>query len=1766
MSSALLAIVVAENLVGLAPVSASMSTPPPVRMAPSPTDPANSPCHTATSPGPLVIPGATSASVHVLNTGGATSSDFHLSQPSEQLIWSPATYGVPDQTLSFAAGAPLVFYIYTPYFGTSHYSDGLYAQRAPYGPGEWIMCFEDTEGGDNDYDDLVVAVYLDMLVEPPPPGTGPGDNGGDAGDPVQTFSGAFRYRHTDVAIAGAGPTPTFTRSYSSADTRTGPLGPGWTDNFLSRIRKPNDSSGDLYVVTGDGTTDRFIHNPDGTYTAEPSVKKTLVRNADNMYTLQDKTHATWTFNPFGALMSYADPTGLTSALTYDSSDRLISVSDPGGRGSLSIGYDGSSRIATVTDWSSPARTVTYRYDGQGRLSTVTDRTGKVTTYGYDGTSSRLASITDARTNVALTLTYDGSGRVATQKDARGLTTGDATTFGYVVNGDGTRVTTVTQPVTSFEPTFHPTLVDSYDTHGWLLSRVTHPTSTDTLTEAYTYDTAGNRTSMTDPAGKTTDFCYDADYAGVPIATSHGNVTRRIDPAPTAGAARPVTLNAYDALDYPAQVVSPNGVASGPTVTCSTDFSASAASPFAVNTDYSGGQLVDAVTKYTDPDLGLKVATTTYDINSIGQLFRIYRPRSSDPSDPAFNLYEGRTYKSDRTLLTSSDQLGDRWLTDHDVVGRLVYVDNPMGAGLPALYTTTYTYDAEDRLRLSNAPSPDGIAPALTTEYRYDDVGNPIIKIDPSGQVTKYVYDARDLLSEVHENPAAWTDPAVEPSGTLITRYAYDAAERLTRMTRADGTTYERVTDYTYDGRGLLRRETEYPNWPTTTPVLVRTYTYDSLGRLKITTDPSGATTTNTYDALGRVVGIDYSDAATPDVTYAYDRNGNRTTMIDGTGTTTYTYDEMNRPTSIAAPGGTVGYRYDLDGNRRKVIYPDGTAVTYGYDKADRLTTVTDWAGRVTTYTLSKDNLPTLVAAVDGSTTDVAADYDRRTTQITSRLGATVLIDRRTYSYDALGNVKSASSGLATNLVSVATTGATGAGASSDTDVSADGRYVVFTSAAANLVASDTNAATDVFVRDTTTGVTTRLSVSATGVQATGASDQPSISADGRYVAFRSAATNLITGDTNAKTDIFVKDRTTGAIERVSVSSSGTQSTNDSDSPALSSDGRYVAFASTATNLVTSDTNAKADIFLRDRQTSTTTRLSVSTSGTQSNNTSELPDVSDDGNRITFSSTATNLVTGDTNAVRDVFVRDRAAVTTTRVSVSTSGTQATNLSEHPAISGDGTTIAFESTATNLVSGDTNAKRDIFTRKLATNTTTRVSLTDTGAQTSADSLSPAISTSGSLIAFSTTGAIVTDDFNGVGDVFVRDTGAATTRRISLGTMSQEGNGASTAPALNADGSVTTFTTASTSFTASDGNGATDVFLRASLGDDSTYAYDKMARLTSSSEPTVGATSYTYDPVGNRLTKVQGTSTSYGYDKADRITSAGATSVTVNSVGDLLARGSDTFGYDGANRLKSAVVGAVSETYSYDGDGNRTRKVAGAVTTPYVFDTASSLPLVLTDGTRKFVWGRSLLYSVTGTSIEVVHQDALGSARAITNATGGVVATFRTDAYGVPTATSGSATEPFHYTGELVDATGLVDLRARTYDPSLGRFYSRDTVCGAAAIPLSRNRTIYALDNPVSSTDPSGHKSKALTNLETTKGGLGCVFAVYGAAVLSDASAFVGVVGVVLVTGGGGSIAVTLGLDAPVGAAAIALGLMLDAAALLGEGAAVAIILVACNREKL
>jgi hypothetical protein len=404
----------------------------------------------------------------------------------------------------------------------------------------------------------------------------------------------------------------------------------------------------------------------------------------------------------------------------------------------------------------------------------------------------------------------------------------------------------------------------------------------------------------------------------------------------------------------------------------------------------------------------------------------------------------------------------------------------------------------------------------------------------------------------------------------------------------------------------------------------------------------------------------------------------------------------------------------------------------------------------------------------------------------------------------------------TRRVSVTPGGTQGNGDSGNSfvpcvSISADGRYVAFYSLASNLVPGDTNGAQDVFVADRQTQTIERVSVDSAGAQANGASLGLSISADGRYIAFESYATNLVAGDTNGVVDVFVRDRLNGTTERVSVDSTGMQGNDDSALASISADGRYVAFASFATNLVPGDTNNASDVFVHDRQTGATERVSVDSSGVQGNDLSSRPSISADGRYVAFHSLASNLVAGDTNGNYDIFVRDRQSGTTERISVDSAGVQGNFDSEFASISADGRCVAFASNANNLVVGDTNFSEDVFVHDRQIGTTERVSVGAGGLQANNPSVYPSISADARYVAFfSYATNLVPGDMNVHADVFVHDRQSGTTDRVSISSAGVEGNNDSQFAWISADGRLVAFVSRASDLVLDDTNGALDVFV--------------------------------------------------------------------------------------------------------------------------------------------------------------------------------------------------------------------------------------------------------------------------------------------------------------------------------------------------------------------
>ncbi len=344
--------------------------------------------------------------------------------------------------------------------------------------------------------------------------------------------------------------------------------------------------------------------------------------------------------------------------------------------------------------------------------------------------------------------------------------------------------------------------------------------------------------------------------------------------------------------------------------------------------------------------------------------------------------------------------------------------------------------------------------------------------------------------------------------------------------------------------------------------------------------------------------------------------------------------------------------------------------------------------------------------------------------------------------------------------SVSSVGAEGNSNSFSFSVSADGRRVAFYSYATNLVPGDTNGLADVFLRDTLAGTTVRASVSSAGVEGNGNSWYPMVSGDGRYVAFESAASNLVPGDTNAVTDVFLRDTLGGSTVLATVGLGGAAANAGSYSAAVSSDGRYVAFWSHASNLVAGDVNGYGDVFLRDMLAGTTALISVSSAGVQGNDMSgwispgASLSLSADGRYVAFVSRASNLVPGDTNATFDIFLRDTVAGKTTRASVDSAGAQGNGSSYFPSVSADGRVVAFESWATNLVPADTNGWKDVFVRDVLTGTTARASVDSLGAQASdGHSGSPALSADSRFVAcYSGASNLVPGDGNAEEDAFL------------------------------------------------------------------------------------------------------------------------------------------------------------------------------------------------------------------------------------------------------------------------------------------------------------------------------------------------------------------------------------------------------------------------------
>ena len=379
-------------------------------------------------------------------------------------------------------------------------------------------------------------------------------------------------------------------------------------------------------------------------------------------------------------------------------------------------------------------------------------------------------------------------------------------------------------------------------------------------------------------------------------------------------------------------------------------------------------------------------------------------------------------------------------------------------------------------------------------------------------------------------------------------------------------------------------------------------------------------------------------------------------------------------------------------------------------------------------------------------------------------------------------------------------------------LSSDGAFVAFSTDATNTFLLDGNAATDIW-RQSAAGALERVSLTTAGSATNGASFAPSISADGRYVAFGSLATNLTLNDSNDFPDIFRRDMLTGAVLLVSANPDGLPANSLSFAPTISADGRYVAYLSPATDLVPGDLNGSIDTFITDLVTGQHRLVSTAADGTQASAGSiNRPSLSAQARFVAFDSAAANLTAGDANSRDDVFVKDLLTGAIVRASEGPAGEAMGGGFEgdlRPALSADGRYVVF-ATMAGLLAADTNGARDIYRKDLLTGALARVSVTATGVQGNAESRDATLSADGRLVSFtSLAGNLATGDGAGSADIFVKDMVTGTLTLLSSNAAGTPGFGQSVNAAISADGGTIVFASTAPDLIAADGNATQDVF---------------------------------------------------------------------------------------------------------------------------------------------------------------------------------------------------------------------------------------------------------------------------------------------------------------------------------------------------------------------
>ena len=1000
---------------------------------------------------------------------------------------------------------------------------------------------------------------------------------------------------------------------------------------------------------------------------------------------------------------------------------------------------------------------------------------------------------------------------------------------------------------------------------------------------------------------------------------------------------------------------------------------------------------------------------------------------------------------DTTSVTAPD--GAQTTLAYDVRGNLATATAPASLGAQRTFsynsgndvtattdargkTTNYTYDGSGNLTLA---SQLGQTIAQTT---YNSAGQPVTSTDGRGDTTSYAYDsAGNLISA--------TDAAGD-----VTTYTYDAAGRRTSRVDPLGNVSGANPDdhkwtYTYDGEGHLLTETD-PLGKTTT------HSYDAAGNEISVTDARNHTTTYAYDAANRLTSMTAPGGGV--TSYTYDTAGNQLTVTDANNhTTTSTYDADNRLISVTKPSGAKAtYAYDTKGNLIKRVDPRGNAsganpddyaTSYTYDAAGRVLTETDPLGHTTTYTYDAVGNRTSVKDANNHTTTYTYDSRGRLASETSPTGGT-----RSNSYDGAGNLA--------------------------TTTDPNNRTTGYSYDAANRRTSETtpsgSTTTYTYDRDgnLTTIVDPRGNVS--GANPADHATTQTYDADGRL---------LTSTDPLASVTTFAYD---AVGNRLSVTDP---------------DGNATTYAYDALNRLVAITAPDLSV----------TGFSYDPAGNLTSKTDA------DNHTTTYAYDADDQLTSITSPAGQHWTNayDLAGNLTSTIDANGNSTPA---------NGDGTTTYSYDAANRLTAIDySDLTPDVqFGYDAAGN---RTSMSDgAGTQTygydtsdrltqrtrGPDTFSYQYDAAGNVTRRTYPDGTIADYTYTPDERLAAVTSAGETTNYAYdpaGNLQQ-----TTLPASNGYAETRTYDRANRLIELKNANGASvlDDFVytldpagnptkRVVSGQGpgtTTYSYDSRNRLTAvcfqlscpgGDDPFVR---WTYDAVGNRVTEQRPTgTTSYSYNAADELTQAGSTTYSYDQNGNQTAAGDRTFTYDLANRLVSTTRAGATTTYTYDGVGNRLQASSGAQpadTTNYLWDENGPYPQLALerDGAgsliRRYLYGTSRISMTSGGNRFYYHYDGMGSVSHLTSASGTSEWSYDYEPFGASRVEAkddpAAPDNPMRFDGQLLDATGLYDLRAREYDPQAGRFLQVDPVPGRTDAPIISSYA-YVADQPTVLIDPTG-----------------------------------------------------------------------------------------------